>query len=207
MNQILVLATRNPHKVDEMRVLLAGLPVELVGLNAFPDAPEPEETGETFAENARIKAVSAARATGHLALADDSGICIDALGGRPGVFSARWAGPGSGAPQWIAKTLAELANVPDEERTARYVCALALAAPDGTLLAESEGDFAGRIAHAPRGARGFGYDPIFFVNGDPAGRTAAELPEAEKNALSHRGKAIRALIPLLAASLSPSRAS
>ena len=201
MNQILVLATRNPHKVDEMRVLLASLPVELVGLDTFPDAPEPEETGDTFGENARIKAVSAARATGHLALADDSGICINALNGRPGVFSARWAGAGSGAPEWIAKTLAELASVPDEERTARYVCALALAAPDGTLLAESEGDFAGRIAHAPRGKRGFGYDPIFLVNDDTGGRTAAELSEAEKNALSHRGKAVRTLLPHLAAHL------
>jgi XTP/dITP diphosphohydrolase len=195
VNNVLVLATRNPHKVDEMRVLLAGLPLDLVGLDAFPGAPEPEETGTTFAENARIKAVSAARATGHLALADDSGICIDALGGRPGVFSARWAGPGSGAPEWIAKTLAELTNVPDEERSTRYVCALALAAPDGTLLAESEGTFEGRIARAPRGERGFGYDPIFLVEGDSAGRTAAELSEAEKNALSHRGNAVRALIP------------
>jgi len=201
VNKILVLATRNPHKVDEMRVLLADLPLELVGLDAFPDAPEPDETGDTFAENARIKAVSAARATGRLALADDSGICIDALNGRPGVFSARWAGPGSGAPEWIAKTLAELTNVPDEQRTARYVCALALAAPDGTIRAESEGTFTGRIAHAPRGERGFGYDPIFLVEGDAAGRTAAQLSETEKNALSHRGKAVRALLPLLAAHL------
>ena len=194
-----MLATRNPHKVDEMRVLLAGLPLDLVGLDAFPDAPEADETGDTFAENARIKAVSAARATGRLALADDSGICIDALGGRPGIFSARWAGAGSGAPEWIARTLAEMANVPDEERAARYVCVLALAAPDGAILAQTEGTFEGRIARAPCGERGFGYDPIFLVDGDPAGRTAAELSEAEKNALSHRGKAARALIPLLAA--------
>ena len=180
-----------------MRALLAGLDVDLVGLDAFPDAPEPDETGETFAENARIKAVAAARATGHPALADDSGICIDALGGRPGVFSARWAGAGSGAREWIAKTLAELAGVPDERRTARYVCALVLAAPDGTILAETEDTFEGRITHAPRGARGFGYDPIFLVADDPHGRTAAELIEDEKNALSHRGKAVRAILPLL----------
>lgn len=198
---ILVLATRNGHKIDEMRALLADVPVHLVGLDDFPGAPEPDETGTTFGENARIKAVSAARATGHFALADDSGICINALGGRPGVYSARWAGPGSGAPEWIAKTLAELAGVPDEQRTARYVCALALAAPDGPILAETEAVFEGRIAHAPRGARGFGYDPIFLVADDPAGRTASELSEAEKNALSHRGKAVRALVPLLAARL------
>lgn len=170
--------------------------IEIVGLDAFPGAPEPEETGDTFAENARIKATSAAGATGHPALADDSGICIDALGGRPGVRSARWAGPGSGDAEWIAKTLHELQGVPDEERTARYVCALALAAPDGAILGETEGLFEGRIAHAPRGAGGFGYDPIFLLADDPD-RTAAELTPEEKNARSHRGRAVRAAIPLL----------
>lgn len=195
MNRI-VLATRNAHKVEEMRALLADLPVELIGMDAFPDAPEPEETGETFAENARIKAVSAARATGLLALADDSGICIDALGGRPGVRSARWAGPGSGAPEWIAKTLAELDGIPDERRTARYVCVIALAAPpDGIVLGEAEGTFEGRITRAPRGRTGFGYDPIFQLIDDP--RTVAELTPEEKNARSHRGFAVRAAIPLI----------
>lgn len=191
----LVLATRNPHKVDEMRALLADLDIELVGLDAFANAPEPEETGETFSENAQIKAASAARATDLPALADDSGICIDALGGRPGVRSARWAGPGSGAQEWIARTLTEMMGVPDARRTARYVCVLALAAPDGRILGEAEGIFEGRIAHAPRGAGGFGYDPIFLL---PDGsRTAAELTPDEKNALSHRGKAVRAALPLL----------
>ena len=195
---ILVLATRNRHKVEEIRALLAEIAteVEIVGLDAFPGAPEPEETGETFAENARIKAVAAARATGHLALADDSGICIDALDGRPGVRSARWAGPGSGDAEWIAKTLHELQGVPDERRTARYVCALAIAAPDGAIVGETGGVFEGRIAHAPRGAGGFGYDPIFLL-ADDLGRTAAELTPEEKNARSHRGKAVRAAIPLL----------
>jgi XTP/dITP diphosphohydrolase len=122
---------------------------------------------------------------------------VDALGGRPGVRSARWAGPGSGAAEWIAKTLSELAGVPDERRTARYVCALALAAPDGSITAESEGTFEGHIAHAPRGSGGFGYDPIFLVD-DASGRTAAELTPAEKHALSHRGNAARALVPALA---------
>ncbi len=178
-----------------MRALLTGLDLDIVGMDAFPDAPEPEETGGTFAENARIKAVSAARVTGHFALADDSGICIDALGGRPGVHSARWAGPGSGAAEWIAKTLREMADIPDAQRTACYVCVLAFAAPDGTIIGEAEGAFEGRIAHAPRGTGGFGYDPIFLL---PDGsRTASEISSGEKNTLSHRGKAVQAAIPLL----------
>lgn len=192
----LVLATRNRHKVEEMRALLGDLPVELVGLDDFADAPNPEETGDTFAANARIKAISAARATGFHALADDSGLCIDALNGRPGVYSARWAGPGSGSAQWIAKTLEDLQNVPDAQRTARYMCALALAAPPGgRIVAESEGVFAGQIARQPRGARGFGYDPIFVV--DAQQRTAAEMPADEKNARSHRGAAVRGILPAL----------
>lgn len=194
---ILVLATRNPHKVEEMRDLLGDLPVNLVGADAFPDAPEPEETGVTFAENARIKASAVALATGQWSIADDSGICIDALDGRPGVYSARWAGPGSGAPEWIAKSLTELRGVSPERRTARYVCVLSLAAPDGSIAAEAEGTFEGAIADSPRGSGGFGYDPIFLVAGDPQGRTAAELTAAEKHALSHRGNAVRALLPEL----------
>jgi len=193
----LVLATHNPHKVDEMRALLGDLPVRLVGLGAYPDAPEPEETGVTFEENARIKAESAARVTGAWAVADDSGIAIDALGGRPGVYSARWAGPGSGAPEWIAKTLTELSGVPAAQRTARYICVLALAAPGGEIIATGEGTFEGSIADAPRGSGGFGYDPIFLVTGDPEGRTAAELSPQEKHARSHRGNAVRALLPAL----------
>ncbi len=195
----LVLATHNAHKVGEMRALLASLApdVVVVGMNAYPDLPEPEETGTTFAENAQIKAIAAAWATGQYALADDSGICIDALEGRPGVRSARWAGPGSGATEWIAKTLTELSGVPSDRRTARYVCALALAAPDGTVVAESEGMFAGSIADAGRGAGGFGYDPIFLVGGDARGRTAAELTPDEKHEQGHRGAAVRAIMPEL----------
>jgi XTP/dITP diphosphohydrolase len=190
----LVLATHNAHKVEEMRALLAGVPVELVGLGEYPGAPEPEETGTTFAENARIKAFSAAQLTGEWALADDSGIAIDALGGRPGVYSARWAGPGSGAKEWIEKTLAELSGVPDERRGARYVAVLTLVNPAGELAAEAEGTFEGRIADAPRGTNGFGYDPIFLVAPDYA-VTAAELAPEEKHARSHRGNAVRALLP------------
>jgi XTP/dITP diphosphohydrolase len=192
----LVLATRNAHKVGEMRDLLAGLPVEIVGMDAFPDAPEPEETGATFAENAIIKAVAAARVTGMYALADDSGICIDALGGLPGVRSARWTGAGSGAPEWIAKTLQEMHDVPTEKRAARYVCALALSDASGVIVAEAEGTFEGAIADAARGEGGFGYDPIFRI-GDGSGRTAAELTPAEKHAIGHRGTAVRALLPAL----------
>lgn len=177
--------------------MLGALPVQLIGMAAYPHVPEPEETGATFAENAAIKATAAARATGQWALADDSGIEIDALGGRPGVYSARWAGPGSGAPQWIAKTLAELEGVPDERRTARYVCALALADPTGVVVAVSSGIFEGRISQSPRGSGGFGYDPVFLVAGDPGGRTASELSPQEKHGLSHRGKAVRALLPAL----------
>jgi XTP/dITP diphosphohydrolase len=193
---LLVLATRNAHKVTEMRALLGDLPVRLVGASDFPHVPEPEETGTTFAENACIKASEVAKATGHYSLADDSGICIDALDGRPGVYSARWAGPDSGAKEWIAKTLTELDGVPDEQRTARYVCALALAAPDGRILAEAEGTFEGVIVDAPRGTGGFGYDPIFGLT-DGTGRTAAELTPEQKDALSHRGNAVRALLSQL----------
>jgi XTP/dITP diphosphohydrolase len=198
---VLVLATRNAHKIEEIRAMLGDLPVDLVGAGEFPGAPEPEETGATFAENARIKAVALARATGHYALADDSGIVIDALGGRPGVYSARWAGPGSGAKEWIAKTLTELSGVPPEGRTARYVCVVTLCAPDGSVVGEAEGTFEGTIADAPRGSSGFGYDPIFLVAGDPEGRTAAEFSPEEKNALSHRGKAVRAVAPAVRAVL------
>lgn len=184
-----VLATRNAHKVEEMQQLL-GEAVTLLPLPA--EAPDPEETGETFVENARIKALSAAQFTGLPALADDSGICIDALGGRPGVYSARWAGPGSGAAEWIAKTLTELAGVADEQRTARYVCVLSLIQPDGTITAEAEGTFEGRIACEARGMGGFGYDPIFLVGPDFS-RTVGEISAEEKHARSHRGEAARKL--------------
>jgi XTP/dITP diphosphohydrolase len=190
----LVLATHNTHKVQEMQEMLGDLPVHLVGLSTYPDAPEPEETGVTFGENAAIKAISAAQSTGQWALADDSGIAVDALQGRPGVYSARWAGLGSGAAEWIAKTLTELQAVSAEKRTARYVCALALSDPSGRVVATSEGTFEGSIADAPRGTGGFGYDPIFLVAGDAQNRTAAELSSREKHALSHRGKAVRALL-------------
>ena len=190
---LLVLATRTAHKIEEMRDLLAGLPVRLVGLEQFAPFPEPEENGSTFAENAVIKARETALATGQLSIADDSGIAIDALGGQPGIYSARWAGPGSGQAEWIAKTLREIDGVPQAERTARYVCAFAVCAPDGTVLAQSEGTLEGFVANAPQGKGGFGYDPIFLL-ADGTGRTAAELTPEEKHAISHRGNAARNLL-------------
>jgi XTP/dITP diphosphohydrolase len=189
----IVLATRNAHKVEEMQALFAGI----CAFIPLPDtAPTPEETGTTFVENARIKALSAAQATGLLALADDSGICIDALGGDPGVNSAYWAGPNSTAPEWIEKTLLLLEDTPDLERTARYVCLLSLMNPEGEVLAETEGTFEGRIARAPQGASGFGYDPIFLVSPDFT-QTAAELTPEAKNARSHRGIAAQEMMRLL----------
>jgi XTP/dITP diphosphohydrolase len=176
-------------------------------MDAYPDAPEPEETGTTFGENAIIKARAAAAAAGQWALADDSGIAVDALQGRPGVYSARWAGPGSGAAEWIAKTLVELQDVPMEWRTARYICALALADPSGKIVAITEGTFEGCISETPRGTGGFGYDSIFLVDGDRSNRTAAELSSDEKHALSHRGKAVRALLPDLVKALGIAKAS
>ena len=190
----LILATRNPHKIEELRALFQNMPVALDPLPS--DIEEPEETGATFLENARLKASYYALATGQFALADDSGLCIDALDGAPGVHSARWVSE----DRWIPRVLELLADTPDPNRGARYVCAFALAAPTGEILAESEGAFEGRIAREPRGVNGFGYDPIFLAAPDFA-QTAAELSPAEKHVRSHRGAAARALLPKLAAIL------
>ncbi|MBB6050886.1 RdgB/HAM1 family non-canonical purine NTP pyrophosphatase [Armatimonas rosea] len=180
----IILATRNAHKVEEMQQLLP----DLVLLPLPDDAPDPEETGATFLENARIKALSAAQHTGLPALADDSGICIDALDGAPGVHSARWVAE----ENWIPTVLEKLAGKVDDERSARYVCVLSLMTPDGSIVAEAEGTFEGRIADGPRGTNGFGYDPIFLVPPDYA-QTVGEISAEEKHARSHRGVAARAL--------------
>lgn len=192
----LMLATTNPGKVKEFRTLLgqyesfSGL--TLVTPKDWPEPlPEVEETGETFAENARLKAAALARATGLLALADDSGLCVDALGGEPGLHSARWAGEGATDADRNAGLLARLSEIPAEERTARYVCAVSLAGPDGASM-EAEGTCGGVILEAARGGKGFGYDPLFFVL--EFGRTMAELTEEEKNRVSHRAKAFAALL-------------
>ncbi len=190
----IVLATRNAHKVAELRAILgdliSGLDLEIVGVGEFPDVEDVVETGVTFAENATLKAVAVAGATGLPALADDSGLAVDVLGGSPGVFSARWAGTHGQDQANLDLLLAQLSDVPDEHRSAAFVCAAALAMPDGRVVVR-EGRMMGTLSRVPRGSNGFGYDPILVVDGDS--RTAAELSSHDKNAISHRGRAFRAL--------------
>lgn len=194
-----VLATRNPHKVVELREILADVldrtGVELVGLEGFPGLEDVVEAGVTFADNALLKARYAARATGLPALADDSGLAVDVLGGSPGVFSARWAGPlaeATGTSRDDANNqllLSQLADVPDGHRGAGFVCAAALVLPDEREVVR-EGHCRGVLGREPRGDNGFGYDPLLVR---PDGRTLAEHSSAEKHAVSHRGEAFRAL--------------
>ena len=187
----LVLATRNPHKVAELRaILLPLLPgAQIVGAEAF-DVPEPVEDEVTFAGNALIKARQLAEATGLLALADDSGVCVDAMGGAPGVFSARWCGRHGDDAANLELLLAQMADVPERRRGASFVCAAAMAAPDGREEV-AEGVMRGSLLFAPRGENGFGYDPIFRPEGLSV--SSAELTPERKDAISHRGKAFRAL--------------
>jgi XTP/dITP diphosphohydrolase len=198
-----VLATGNRGKLAELRAMLAGTGLEMLPQSDFGIEP-PVEDGETFAANALIKARHAARQAGMPAIADDSGLEVDALGGRPGIHSARYAGPRCGDGDNIAKLLRELAGVPDAARTARYRCAMAWVdhADDPDPLV-CEASWEGRIARAARGTGGFGYDPLFI----PAGSefTAAEMPAGEKNLASHRGQALRALAAALRPRLAPAR--
>jgi XTP/dITP diphosphohydrolase len=195
MTARVVLATRNAGKVAELRRILAGLDVELVGVTDLPGVPEVEETGATFAENALLKARAVAAATGLPAVADDSGLCVDALGGDPGVRSARWAGEPSDDARNLALVLAQVADVDDAHRTAHFACAAAVVVP-GVGEDVVEGRVHGRLVREPRGTNGFGYDPVFVPEGET--RTTAELPSEEKDAISHRGQAFRALVPVLA---------
>jgi len=188
---ILVVATGNPGKLVELRELLVGLDLELRSL-ADLGLPSPEETGSTFAENAGLKARAAAALAKTWALGDDSGLCVDALSGAPGLHSARYAATDEARR---ARLLDALAGVPPERRGAHFFCAAALCAPDGRVF-RAEGRIYGSIATAPRGTNGFGYDPIFLPDETP-GRTLAELPSAEKNRLSHRGRALEGLRPAL----------
>jgi XTP/dITP diphosphohydrolase len=188
-----VLATHNPHKVAELQRILDGLPVELVSGREI-DLPEVEETGETFAENALLKARACTQATGLPAIADDSGLVVDALGGEPGVRSARYAGGHGDDKANLRLVLERLGTSPD--RSGRFVCVAALTLPDGRQVTEV-GVMEGALTSAPRGDGGFGYDPIFVAEGEQ--RTNAELSPAEKDAISHRGAAFRALRPHLAA--------
>lgn len=198
-----LLATRNAKKLEELRRILAAVDpagVELVGLDEVPAYPEPVETGLTFAENALLKAREGVRRSGLPTIADDSGIAVDALGGMPGVFSARWSGrPGDAAGRDRANLellLAQLADVPDEHLGAAFVCAAAVVLPDGREIVV-HGEHRGRLVREPRGDGGFGYDPIFVTEGGT--RTNAELTAAEKDAISHRGQAFRALAAQLPA--------
>jgi XTP/dITP diphosphohydrolase len=185
-----VVASRNRKKAAELTELLVPFGVEARTLADFPGAPEVEETGASFAENARLKAESAARATGLPALADDSGLCVDALDGAPGVYSARYAGEGADDRANNAKLLRALADTPPEKRGAAFRCAAALARP-GSPTALFEGETRGVILSAPRGEGGFGYDPLFLS--DDLGVTFAEAPSADKHSVSHRGRALAAL--------------
>ncbi|MFM9136171.1 MAG: RdgB/HAM1 family non-canonical purine NTP pyrophosphatase [bacterium] len=192
----LVLATRNAHKVAELQRILsvAGLAFVLVGLDDFPDVPDVAETESTFAGNALLKARSVARATGLPAVADDSGLCVDALNGMPGVLSARWSGVHGDDPANLQLVLAQVRDVPPARRGAQFVCAAAYADPAGSEFVV-EGALEGSLAEAPRGSHGFGYDPIFVPDGYAV--TTAELRPEEKDAISHRGHAFRALAQVL----------
>ena len=201
----LLLATANPHKVEELKAILAEFPLDIISLSDLPTPTrEPAETGHTFVDNATIKALSYARQTGHLCLADDSGLEIDALRGRPGVISSHYSTDGretglSRAERDQAnnqRVLRELTDVPLEQRAARFVCVIVIASPNSPIpLHISRGTFEGRIGetpHVPRGSNGFGYDPLFLVAPEFT-HTSAELSSERKNALSHRGHAARDL--------------
>lgn len=198
----ILLATRNDAKLAELRRLTTGL--EVIGLDDVPEFPEAPETGATFEENALAKARDAARATGLVAVADDSGLAVDALNGMPGVLSARWSGrsrKGSGASSRVerdaanlALVLDQMADVPEERRGAAFVCAAAAAHPDGREIVVVE-RWPGSLIRLPRGTHGFGYDPAFVPEGES--RTSAEMAPEEKDAVSHRSRALRALIPRL----------
>ena len=216
-DRTVVLATRNPGKLRELaRILGAEEPgcaqVRLAGLDEFPDAPDVPETGATFEENALLKARAIAACTGLPAVADDSGLCVDALNGMPGVLSARWAGRHGDDRANLELVLAQVADVPEARLGARFVCAAALVVPGSAALlvpggttppeppAAREwvvtGQVEGRLIRAPRGTGGFGYDPIFLPDG--FGQTTAEMTAEAKDAISHRGRAFRALAPFIA---------
>ncbi|RMG34707.1 MAG: RdgB/HAM1 family non-canonical purine NTP pyrophosphatase [Planctomycetota bacterium] len=191
----LLLATRNPGKRRELEKLLQPLGIRVIGLEQFPDAPVVEETGETFADNARLKAAQIARATGHWTLGEDSGLMVDALGGRPGPRSARYSGPDATDERNNAKLIEELAGIPAERRGAQYVCHIAVADPEGRIRIEVQGRCRGRIIDTPRGTHGFGYDPHFLI--PEYHKTFGELAPVVKNNISHRARALQRLLPQL----------
>lgn len=192
MRRTLVIATTNRGKLRELEKLLEGLNVRLLTALDYPAIAAPKETGTTFEENAKLKALYYAEKTGEACVADDSGLVVDALGGRPGVLSARYA---SSDAERIARILHEMRDVPQGQRSARFVCAaaLALATPTPHIVAVEEGTLEGHIAHEPRGTNGFGFDPVFFV--EELGCHLAEVPTDVKNTVSHRARAFVKLKP------------
>lgn len=195
-NRRLVVATTNQHKIDEFRSILNGVPFDVVSPAELGLSVAIEETGATFAENAILKAIACAEASGQLALADDSGLEVDALNGEPGIYSNRWAGEGVSSAERNRLLNERLADVPDSRRTARFRCAIAIAAPAPLGLYDVvDGTLGGRIAHEPRGRSGFGYDPIFYV--PELNATVGELPEEQKNRISHRARAAAHAIQVL----------
>jgi XTP/dITP diphosphohydrolase len=200
MSDQVVLATNNAKKLAELRRLVAvqAPGIEVLGLADVPAYPEPAETERTFEGNALLKARACAAATGLPALADDSGLAVDVLNGMPGVRSARWAGRGASDAENNALLLRQLADVPPAERTARFVCAMALVLPDGGEHVRL-GEMWGRISVSPAGHHGFGYDPLFVADGYTV--TNGELEPSAKDAISHRGRAVRAIVPVLMSEL------
>lgn len=193
----LLVGTNNPGKIAEYAELLIDLPatLEVTSPARAGLALEVEESGDSFEENARIKALAYARASGLVSLADDSGLEVDALGGAPGVHSARYAGPAATDVDRYRKLLDALDGIPEGQRAARFRCVVAIALPDGTIHT-ADGTCEGQIGFSPRGEHGFGYDPVFVVKGY-AGRTMAELPPEVKNEISHRARALQAILPVL----------
>jgi XTP/dITP diphosphohydrolase len=192
--QEVVIATRNPGKLREIQAILSSFPLKFLSLEDFPDIPEVGEDGATFPENAGKKAGTIADFTGRLTIADDSGLAVDALQGRPGVFSSRYAGENATDRERCQKLLEEMALIPEGERQAKFVCAMAVALPGGKMQVV-EGECRGWITFAPRGKGGFGYDPVFFL--PEFGKTMAELEPEEKNRLSHRARALEKLKVIL----------
>lgn len=192
--QTVIIASGNKGKLKEFRELMAELPVEVRSLADYPEIGDIEENGTTFAENAYIKAKAVHDATGCLCIADDSGLEVDALDGAPGIYSARYAGAEKDDAANNAKLLAALENVPEDKRGAQFHCAIVAIAADGRRF-DAEGIVRGQILRAPRGENGFGYDPLFYI--PEFARTTAELTMDEKNAISHRGKAVRKIVEVL----------
>jgi XTP/dITP diphosphohydrolase len=205
MTQKILVATHNFGKVAEYADMLSDLDIDWLSLEDIGMIQKVEETGSTFVENAHLKAAGYARMTGLLTLADDSGLVVDALDGAPGINTARYGGPGLSIKGRYMYLLSQLEGVPPQERSARFVCVIALAGADGQILATADGKVEGFIALEPFGGGGFGYDPVFYLPDKAC--TMAELPRQVKHSLSHRGQALRAVEPQLKALLAPPRSA